>query len=84
MLLNFQKRDVDGEADEEKLLLLLQPLKLHLHLTVTVTVVHHEVLTTVVRRLLLLYHPDRDGRADTPERFLELVHQRHCHHAAVL
>lgn len=84
MLVDFENRQVDCEADEEELLLLLQPDQLHLHLTLGVLVVHQKVLAAVVEGQRLLRHRDANGRADTPEGFLELVQQSQRYDAAVL
>lgn len=84
MLVDFENRNVDGEADEEKLPLLFQPDQLHLHLTIRVLVLHQKVLAAVVEGQRLLRHRDVNGRADTPEGFLELIQQRQRHDAAVL
>lgn len=84
MLVDFENRNVDGQADEEELLLLLKPDQFHLHLTVRVFEIHHKVLAAVVEGLLPLGHHDGNGRADAPEGFLELVQQSQRYDAAVL
>lgn len=84
MFVDFGSRKVDGEADEEELLLLLQPDQLHPHLTLRVLVLHQEVLAAVVPGLRPGRHRDVNGRADAPEVFLKLVQQGQSHEAAVL
>lgn len=84
MLVDFEKRNVEDETDEEELLLLLQMHQLQLHLTLRALVLHQEVLAAVVVRQHVPRRPDANGRADAPERFLELVEQRQRHDAAVL
>lgn len=84
MLVDFENGNIDNEADEEELLLLLQPDQTHLHLTLRVLVVHREVLAAVVGGRRLLHHGDADGRADAPEGFLDLVEQGQRYDAAVL
>ena len=61
MLVDFENRNIDGETDEEELLLLLQPDQLHLHLTVRVPVLHQKVLTAVVEGQRVLRHFDANG-----------------------
>lgn len=84
MLVDLGNRNVEREADEEELLLLLQPHQLHLHLTLRVHVGHHKVLAAVVERQRGPGHGDADGRAGAPEGFVKLVQQRQRHDAAVL
>lgn len=81
---DFENWNIDSEADEEELLLLLQPHQLHLHLTLCVLVLHHKVLAAVVGGRRILRHRDVNGRADAPEGFLELVQQCQRYDAAVL
>lgn len=84
MLVDFSGREEDGEADEEELLLLLQPHQLHPHLPLRILVLHQEVLAAVVPGLHPLGHGDVDGRTDAPEVLLKLVQQGQSHEAAVL
>lgn len=84
MQIDFGNRNVKGEADEEELLLLLQPHQLHLHLSIGAVVPHQIGLTAVVVGQRPLCHRDGNGRADAPEGFLEDVQQSQRHDAAVL
>lgn len=84
MLVDFGNRNIDGETDEEELLLLLQPHQLHFNLALLVLVVHQKVLAAVVVRQRLLCHRDANRWADAPEGFLKLVQQRQRYDAAVL
>lgn len=84
VLVDFSCRDEDGQADEEELLLLLQPDQLHDHPTVRVKVHHYEFPAAVVEGLDPALGTDVDGRADAPEGFLEDVQQGQTHDAAVL
>lgn len=84
VLVDFGDRNVDGEADEEKLLLLRQPDQLHPHLTVCVPVLHQKVLAAIVEGQLPPCLCDANSWADAPEGFLELVQQSQCHDATVL
>lgn len=84
MFVNFGNGKVDDEADEEELLLLVQPHQFHDHLSLWVLVLHHKVLAAVVAQRPLHRHLDANGRADAPERFLELIQQRQTDDAAVL
>lgn len=61
MLVDSENRNVDCEADEEELLLLLQPHQLHLHLTVRVVVVHYKLFTVVIKGQWLPRHCDGNG-----------------------
>lgn len=84
MFVDSANRHIDGEADEEELLLLLQPHQFHLHHPVVVVEIHHKVLAAVVEGQPALRHRDENGRADAPEGFLELVQQSQRYDAAVL
>lgn len=84
MLVDFEKRNVDGEADEEELLLLLQPDQLHLQLPLRALVLHQKALAAVVAAQRILRPLGGNGRAGAPEGFLELVQQSQRYEAAVL
>lgn len=85
MAVDLSKRDVDGESNEEELLLLCQPHQPHLHLPLRVAVLQPEVLAAVAGQARPhVDHSDADGRADAPEGPLELVQQRQRQDAAVL
>lgn len=81
---DFRDGDVDVEADDEELFLLLEPNQIHLHLTLQVPVLHQEVLAAAVQGQFLPCRCDANGRADAPEGFLELVQQSQRYDAAVL
>lgn len=84
MPVDFVNRNVDGEADEEKLLLLLQPDQVHLHLPLRAPVLHQKTFAAVVARRRILRLLGANGRADAPEGFVELVQQSQRYDAAVL
>lgn len=81
---DFEDGDRNDEADEEELPLLLQPHQLHSRLTVGAAVRHHEVVATVIQRLLTQVPCNTHGGALAPEGLLELVQQCQRHEAAVL
>lgn len=61
MLVDFEDRNVDAEADEEELLLLFQPDQPHLHFTIRVLVIHQKGLAVIVEGQRMLRHPDPNG-----------------------